>query len=68
MSMCCCPGCIRNDEQNDNQLYFERMDDDTWVVVCDKHADHESHATITLTDEVKQIPTGTLTQIVADLR
>lgn len=66
MSMCCSPGCTRHDEGNDRQLNFERSDDDTWYVVCDRHAS-DDRPTITLTDDVKEIPVGTLTQIVADL-
>jgi hypothetical protein len=68
MAHCYSPGCSRNDVTNSDQtLYFERLpNNDVWVVVCDKHADHD-HATVELTDDVKQIPTETLSHLADEL-
>lgn len=68
MSHCANPGCVESDVNgNGRTMYLEYMErDGVWVVVCDKHADH-SKATIELTDEVKDIPVETLSQIKDDL-
>lgn len=67
MSHCACPGCARNDGPSNDSLYYEYMSrSDTWCVVCEKHVDDDK-PTVELTDDVKQIPVGTLTQIKNDL-
>lgn len=46
---------------------MERLEiDDVWVVTCDKHVNHD-HATVELTNQVKQIPVETLDHLADEL-
>lgn len=67
MTQCANPGCSRNDETANSQMFLEYMErGEVWVGVCTKHANHDN-PTIRVTDEVKEIPVGTLTQLKDDL-
>lgn len=68
MSLCANPGCSRNDDVSDDEMMLEYMPNgECWVPVCTKHAADTNHATVQLTDAVKEMDASVLSQIKDDL-
>lgn len=67
MTDCCHSGCHESDRNDGTELLFEyNREYDNWVPVCERHA-RPSNPSVPLTDDVKEIPVGTLTMLKDEL-